>query len=1362
MIRIWQRRLARSTPQITKRKCLQWDRRPLLGLEQLEDRVTPSTLIPVPNHRDLVFDPIHNMLDITTSAGSIQRYSVALQALVDSLPVGTSLNGADISPDGSTLYVAEQQTSGSQGVIHTVNLSTGAVTNLTYNLAGGEGGSWDIALGSNGKGLVDGTSAGGWAPLRQLDLSSGTLAVRTDDPGSGAGGLVRTNTLLHRSADRTFMLVTEAGFSSGPMFTYNAVTDSFGSSINTGIDLSNALSAVSRNGNLVALEYNGSVVITDRSFNEVTSLPNQDGGVVFDPLQDVLYTVSSVTNQITAFNTNTWAVKFQMPIGEAVTPGSAFGNGVMTVSNDGSLLFLATPSGVRMFNLPSNGGPAATLSISGFPSATSAGTPGTFTVTALDANGQTATGYRGTVYFASSDAQAALPAGYTFTAADAGVHTFTATFKTVGSQAIYGKDINTPSINGAETGIGVYPAAVAGFRISAPSSPQASGYAFNLTVSAIDSYSNTVTNYTGTVHITSSDGAAVLPPDYLFTPSDNGVHTFSVNLQTAGNQTITATDTGNSTVTGSAAVTVANYIPGLHFGITASVSSTIAGTPFSVTVTAYDLNNNVATRYVGTAQFFSSDGGAAVPAAYTFTPADAGVHVFTNGVTLVTAGRQSITVADSMDVIGSTAASTSITVNPASAAALLSVGGFPSQATAGSAGTFTVTARDAYGNVATGYSGTVHFTSSDSQAVLLADAALTNGSGTFSAIFKTAGKQSLTATDTTNPAITGTQSGFTINPAAANSFRITGFPSPTTAGNSGLFTVTALDPYGNVATGYSGTVHFTSTDSQASLPSNGNLVNGTNGFGATLRTAGTQSLTVTDTVNASITGAQAGITVSPGTASSLRVSTALQVTAGVPTTATVSAVDAYGNVATSYGGTVHFSSSDTRAVLPGDAALTNGTGSFAVIFKTAGGQSLTATDTASSTLTGTYWGIPVSPAAASTLRVSGPNTATAGSAFSVTVTALDPYNNTVTGYLGSIHFSSSDTQATLPADYTFAANDYGVHAFSVTLRTAAIQSVTATDSANSLTGTQAGISVGAATASRLIVAGFPSTTTAGVAGNVTVTAKDPYGNTVNLYTDTVWFSSTDGMAGLPASYTFTYADAGVHTFSVTLKTVGSQSITVKDVPLYLTGTQTGITVNPAAASWFVLSGFPYSTTAGVAGNLTVTAKDPYGNTATGYTGAIVFSSSDAQAALPAAYTFRAADAGFHTFTITLNTAGTQSLTVKDQATPTITASQSGILVSAAAASHFVLTAPSTARSGAAFTVTVTAMDAYGNIATGYTGTVHFQSTDGRAILPGNYAFVAGDNGVHSFQVTLRTKGKQTITVTDTLFSTINGNAQVSL
>ena len=48
------------------------------------------------------------------------------------------------------------------------------------------------------------------------------------------------------------------------------------------------------------------------------------------------------------------------------------------------------------------------------------------------------------------------------------------------------------------------------------------------------------------------------------------------------------------------------------------------------------------------------------------------------------------------------------------------------------------------------------------------------------------------------------------------------------------------------------------------------------------------------------------------------------------------------------------------------------------------------------------------------------------------------------------------------------------------------------------------------------------------------------------YTGMVTFSSSDAQAGLPASYTFTAADAAAHTFSATLKTAGSQSITVKD------------------------------------------------------------------------------------------------------------------------------------------------------------------------------------------------------------------------
>ncbi len=74
-----------------------------------------------------------------------------------------------------------------------------------------------------------------------------------------------------------------------------------------------------------------------------------------------------------------------------------------------------------------------------------------------------------------------------------------------------------------------------------------SSVAFTFTVTAKNQSNSTDTSYTGTIHFTSSDGSAVLPADSTLT---NGVGTFSVTLKTDGNQTITATDTATSAITG--------------------------------------------------------------------------------------------------------------------------------------------------------------------------------------------------------------------------------------------------------------------------------------------------------------------------------------------------------------------------------------------------------------------------------------------------------------------------------------------------------------------------------------------------------------------------------------------------------------------------------------------------------------------------------------------------------------------------------------------------------------------------------------------------------------------------------------------
>jgi hypothetical protein len=905
--------------------------------------------------------------------------------------------------------------------------------------------------------------------------------------------------------------------------------------------------------------------------------------------------------------------------------------------------------------------------------------------------------------------------------------------------------------------------AVANFTISNPVStthlsvsPSVSsvtaGTAFSVTVTALTAGNAVDPTYRGTIHFTSSDSQATLPANYTFVAADGGVHTFTngVTLVTAGSQSVTATDTTNGTIRGSGTISV-NPAAASTLAVTGFPSPVTAGSAGTVTVTAKDPYGNTATGYTGTVHFTSSDGQAALPANSTLTN---GTGSFS--ATLKTAGTQSLTATDPV-TSSITGSQTGITVNPA-AASTLTVAGFPSPVTAGTAGSFTVTAKDPYGNKATGYTGTVHFTSSDAQAVLPANSTLTNGTGSFSATLKTAGTQSLTATDSVTSSITGSQTGIVVNPAAASTLVVASFPSPVTAGTVGTFAVTAKDPYGNTATGYTGTVHFTSSDCQAALPANSTLTNGTGSFSATLKTAGTQSLTATDTVTSSITGSQLGITVNAAAADHLAIAAPASSTSGVAFSITVTAQDPFNNTATTYLGTVRFTSSDTSATLPGNYSFTaadNGAHTFAngVTLQSTGLQTVTATDTATSTITGTASVNVVAPAQATHLAVSAPGSTTAGAGFTITVTALDASNNTVPNYRGTIHFTSSDTHAgvVLPVDYTFVAADNGVHMFSsgVTLVSAGSQTVTATDTANSTITGSATVTVNPASASTFVVAGFPSPVTAGSAGTFTVTAKDTYGNTATGYSGTVHFTSSDGQAALPANSTLTN---GTGSFSATLKTAGTQSLTATDlVTSTITGSQSGITVNPAAASTLTVTGFPSPVTAGTAGTFTVTAKDPYGNTATGYSGTVHFTSSDAQAALPANSMLTN---GTGSFSATLKTAGTQSLTATDSVTSSITGSQTGITVNPAAASTLIVAGfPSPVTAGTAGSFTVTAKDPYGNTATGYTGTVHFTSSDNQASLPANSTLT---NGAGSFSATLNTVGTQSITATDTVSSSITG------
>ncbi|HMC71684.1 MAG TPA: VCBS repeat-containing protein, partial [Mycobacteriales bacterium] len=338
---------------------------------------------------------------------------------------------------------------------------------------------------------------------------------------------------------------------------------------------------------------------------------------------------------------------------------------------------------------------------------------------------------------------------------------------------------------------------------------------------------------------------------------------------------------------------------------------------------------------------------------------------------------------------------------------------------------------------------------------------------------------------------------------------------------------------------------------------------------------------------------------------------------------------------------------------------------------------------------------PLTAAAHFRMRIV-PTTTTAGITFQVTVTALDADNRLMTGYAGSVSFTSSDGAALLPAVYRFTAADQGVHRLTITLHTAGSQSITA--HAGAATGS-ASIDVVAAAANHLQVAA--ATATAGTPFDVTVTARDPFGNLATSFHGTVHFATTDHATGiaLPGDYTFTAGDNGSHTFAqeVTLVTAGVRTIMVTDPPVTGPNGSTPVAVHAAAASQLFISA-PTSVTAGTPFSATVTAKDPYNNIATGFTGTVHFASSG-NSALPADYTFVPGDLGIHKFTSPiLQTAGPQSLTVSAPACSD--GVQNGINVKPGAAAQLaILGQPTNAFAATPLhpAVTVQVEDAYSNL-----------------------------------------------------------------
>jgi len=229
--------------------------------------------------------------------------------------------------------------------------------------------------------------------------------------------------------------------------------------------------------------------------------------------------------------------------------------------------------------------------------------------------------------------------------------------------------------------------------------------------------------------------------------------------------------------------------------------------------------------------------------------------------------------------------------------------------------------------------------------------------------------------------------------------------------------------------------------------------------------------------------------------------------------------------------------------------------------------------------------------------------------------------------------------------------------------------------------------------------------TAGSGFTVTVTAKDVFGNTATGFDDGVTLTSSDGQ---PVNLLSPLVlNDGTAEATITLDRADTVTLTATSVSIQ--GTSGSIVDSPAAAT-FVVSA-PSTATAGTGFAVTVTAKDAFGNTVTGFDDGVTLTSSDGQPVnlqSPLVFNDGTAEA-----TIALDTADTVTLIATSG---TIQGSSGSIIDSPAAASTFVVSAPSTAKAGTGFAVTVTAKDAFGNTVSDFQGSVTLTCSDGQPVI----------------------------------------------
>ncbi len=358
-----------------------------------------------------------------------------------------------------------------------------------------------------------------------------------------------------------------------------------------------------------------------------------------------------------------------------------------------------------------------------------------------------------------------------------------------------------------------------------------------------------------------------------------------------------------------------------------------------------------------------------------------------------------------------------------------------------------------------------------------------------------------------------------------------------------------------------------------------------------------------------------------GDVASLSITVPASCIAGEPFTISVSALDAFGNIADDASGSWSFTTSDGSpypGVVPPAYILVpvadKGQHTFhkSSILYNGPTATISVTD---GNITATSAPIVVNPGLLKEFGVHADSPQVASTSFEVGVTAYDLYDNVKSDYTGTVTFYDDKTGGNsryVPS--SIAPGDWvgGVATLSPGVSFTKVETVHVSAQGDYRSGTSNPIEINSATSSALMLTVSTTQPEAGVPFSLNVMAVDNFGNQANTYNGTVKFSVTDthGSVVIPADYNFVPADNGLHLWvnAATLITPGLQTIRVEDSVDPTMFSEVPVVVLPGPIANFKLE-CSATQTANVPFNLLITAYDAYGNPKTNFSEAVTLSST---------------------------------------------------------------------------------------------------------------------------------------------------------